>query len=402
VVAPTLAVQAEDLRSPHAIHYDVIDFKADARWTGETESPYDFAVVRIAGVDALTPIIPLNEGSDELDHGSIVKSVGFGRTTLISAMGPDKNSLRRAIDKTIAGVSTTHLRYDMANKGICQGDSGGPVLTGSGTTERVVGIHSYVSNDCNGEGFSGRVSLAHDSFFMTELTKELPPDSCSLCEKIESSGNNECAMLTASCLADPNCKGYYECLSNKTKAACIKQFPLAEGPFYAAAKCICERSCKDSCGHDETCNVPKCGIAKVANERGNDRNSCSSCLESQCCGEEMDCAANGQCYVCVKTDDKEPTCAVNQPRRTLATCAANNCMTQCAGMSILNIMDPNAAESLPPSDPPVATGPAEMTSQCSLSAHSSESTTGSMFGAGLVLTAIALGTRRSRRSRKSA
>jgi len=391
---PAIVVQAEDMTSPNAIRYEVIDYKADSRWSGQTDSAYDFAVVRIAGVDASTPVLPLTTASDGLSNGAAVKSVGFGRTTLISAMTPDKNTQRYFVDKTLNALNSSHMGYDMSDKGICQGDSGGPVIRGTGANEKVVGVHSYVQGDCNGEGVSGRVSLALDSFFTPELTKALPADSCGLCEKVANSGKNECAALSASCLSDPNCKGYYECLSEKPKADCIKQYPLAEGPFYAAANCICTRSCKTLCAGDDACSrVPKCGYP---NERGD----CATCLESSCCEEETNCAANGQCYVCLKNKDADPVCASNAARKTLAACATTKCATQCKGTSVQTVPgeepppadeDPGAADA----GAPVVT--TTTTTGCSFAGSSSAP---SDLGVAAIACALAglAGTRRRRRA----
>ena len=349
-VPPAIVVQAQDFSSPDALRYDVIDFAADPRYSPQS-GLYDFAMVRIAGVDESTPVIPLTSAPDGIGSGSQVTSVGFGRTSLSEPTSPDdQNTQRRVVQKTVDQVTSTLIGYDMQTRGICQGDSGGPVLAGTGASQRIVGIHSFVQGDCDGRGYSARVT-AGLSFFTQELNKALPEETCDLCERIANSGKSECAALSASCLADKDCKGYYECLAEgKKKSECVEQYPLAEGPFYAAANCVCSRACADLCSSSLSCSaVPKCGYDMEPGD-------CASCIESSCCQEETDCAADGQCYVCLKNNDADPECATNAARKKLATCAATKCKTECAESPIqTGAEEPPAEEEAPPAAAPGTT-----------------------------------------------
>ena len=388
--APALVVQAQDFMSPDALRYEVIDFKADARYSRQTGA-YDFAVVRIAGVDASTPVIPLTGAPDGLTggvNGTQVTSVGFGRTLLTEPTSPDEeNTQRRMVSKRVAQLSLTTIGYNMQSSGICQGDSGGPVLVGAVGSERVVGIHSYVQDGCNGTGGSARVT-SDLSFFETELTKALPGDSCSLCEKIANSGKSECAAMSASCLADKACRGYYECLSAGKKAAdCFKEYPLAEGPFQAAANCVCTRACADKCAGSGSClTAPKCGYKM---ESG----SCRTCVEKSCCEEQTDCAANGQCYVCLKDNDADPACATNTARKKLAACATTNCKTECADSPVQNGGEDGAPEEEAPPESAGGGTTTTTTTGCSTAAGASSSSVLVLAVSALVLA----GARRRRR-----
>jgi MYXO-CTERM domain-containing protein len=319
-VPPELVLQTDDFEKPDSIKYQVLDYKADARYVN-TGNPYDFAMVRIGGVDAQTPVIPLTGATDGLTTGTAVTSVGFGRT---SESDQDMNSQRRNVSKTLGSVTTTKIAYEMSTKGICQGDSGGPVLAGTGVNEKVVGIHSYVEGGCvGGNGYSGRVS-AGLTFYNGELTKALPDDTCTTCEKIALSGKLECAVMNDACLKDKDCKGISDCIkSGKTEAVCAKQFPLAEGPYKAAVNCVCQKGCQTQCATDATCkSLPKCGYKLPAGD-------CTTCVESTCCTEETECAADGECYSCLKSSDKEDYCKTNAKRKALANCAAQKCTDQC-------------------------------------------------------------------------
>ena len=325
---PVFVLQGDDFsQSSGLLRYDVIDYKADPRYSGDVGGPYDFAMLRIAGVDGTTPTIPLASASDGLAVGTDVVSVGYGRTTLIASGTGTENTVRRRVAKKLGQVGQT-IAYDMASSGICQGDSGGPVLVGSGSSEKVVGIHSYVQGDCNGIGVSGRISFGL-SFFQGELAKALPKDDCDLCGKVANSGNGICAAATQSCLADKQCGGYYECLSSgASKASCLTKFPKAEGPFNAAANCQCTKACTTQCkGTFECVNTPKCGYKLPAG-------ACTTCTEGACCDAALACASDGTCYVCLKTNDAAPECATNAARKAMATCVASKCKAECAGSGL--------------------------------------------------------------------
>lgn len=334
-VPPELVLQTDDFEKPDSIKYRVLDYKADTRYVN-TGNPYDFAMVRIGGVDATTPVIPLTGAADGLTTGTSVTSVGFGRT---SESDQDMNSQRRNVTKTLGSVTTTKIAYEMSTKGICQGDSGGPVLVGTPGSERVVGIHSYVEGGClGGNGYSGRVS-AGLSFYNGELTKALPDDTCITCEKVALSGKLECAVMNDACLNDKDCKGLSDCIkSGKTEAACAKQYPLAEGPYKAAVNCVCARGCATQCATDPTCkNVPKCGYKLEAGE-------CTTCVESTCCAEETECAGDGECYACLKSGDKDDYCKTNAKRKALANCAAQKCTDPCKDAAVGAGGDPPPTE----------------------------------------------------------
>lgn len=336
-IPPVFVLQGDDFStSTGVLRYDILDYEKHPSYNGQTSSPYDFAMIRILGVDASTPVIPLGSSPDGLAVGTPVVSVGYGRTSLIAGGAGDQNSIRHRVAKSLGEVTSQRVAYDMRNSGICQGDSGGPVLAGSGSSERVVAIHSYVQGDCNGVGVSGRATFAA-GFFSGELAKAAPPNDCGTCGKVASSGKGTCAAATAACLSDKECGGYYECLSSgKTKAACLVKFPKAEGPFLAAANCTCTQACSSQCKTSYECiNTPKCGYKLPAGE-------CATCTEASCCDESLACASDGACYVCLKGNDASPDCATNPSRKKMATCAATKCATECAGSSVTTGADPPA------------------------------------------------------------
>lgn len=391
-IPPVFVLQGDDFSQSNVLRYDVIDYKADSRWAGQVGSPYDFAVLRIAGVDASTPTIPLVGASDGLAVGTPVLSVGYGRTSLIASGAGTENTVRRHVSKTLGQVGQM-IAYDMQNSGICQGDSGGPVIVTSGGVEKVAGVHSYVQGDCNGTGVSGRVSFDL-SFLSGEIAKPTPTQDCDLCGKIYNSGNGQCAAATKKCLLDKECGGYYQCLSGgASKQSCLTKFPKAEGPFNVAANCTCTQACATECkGTIECAGTPKCGYKLPAG-------SCATCTESACCDETLACAADGACYVCLKTKDAAAECATNAARQKMATCVASKCKTECQGSGLDTGANPAAADPAT-TDPasgaaPASTGTTTTTTGCAMSPASSPA---SGVGYAMAMLATALVSLRRRRS----
>lgn len=352
----SLVIQAENYWSGDAVTYPVIDYEADRRFSQQLSDGYDFAMVRIGGVDESTPVIPLATAPDGLSLGMRVTSVGYG----VTHDGP--TSQRHYVEKPIADLTGTLIGYDQSESGVCFGDSGGPVIAGSGASARVVGIHSFVTfsenRDCMGSGYSARVTSGLD-FFDKELEKALPEPTCELCEKIATGGAGSCASLTGACLENENCRGYYECLANgKKQSECLSEFPAAEGLVTAAQSCVCVEACPEECGGTKACaRVGTCGYAFEDED-----DECGACIESSCCEEARDCTADVPCYDCLKSGDEFGICKRNKPRKSLAACALDQCATECEGSTILTIgEEPSPKES----DAPPPTAPAKEDGGCS-------------------------------------
>ncbi|AKV04615.1 hypothetical protein AKJ09_11278 [Labilithrix luteola] len=336
-VAPQIVIQGDDFNTPTALHYDIVDYLANPNYDqkGDADQVDDFAVIRIAGVDANTPVIPMASSPDGLGPGKTITAVGFGRTTLINSGSQDTNTIRRSVKLTVKESSQMQISYDMSARGICQGDSGGPDLYDDGSGEKVVAVHSFVAGDCNGMGVSGRVS-GELTFINKQLGKAAPAASCDLCTKVANSGTQTCAALQSACLADADCSALYECLSktgglNPLKT-CAAKYPKGEGPINAIMTCTCNRACVDECGgtsQSACAGVPACGYDLSKQAPG----ECSTCSESACCQEMLDCEADGTCFACLK-GDADADCATNTTRKKLATCVASKCKAECANTGL--------------------------------------------------------------------
>lgn len=336
---PVFVLMGDDIQSQSVVPFEVIDWKADPRYTGQTASSYDFAVVRVAGMDGATPTIALASAPDGLATNQPVLSVGYGRTTLLS-QAPDNNTKRRSVARNLSQIGGTQIAFSMRTAGICQGDSGGPVLVGSPPNEIVVGVHSYVQGDCNGTGVSGRVT-AGATFIAGELDRPPPPNDCSFCKKTANSGSGACIDASRRCLTDKECSAYVDCANACKDRPCVKacgdKHPRGEGLALAAQNCVCTQACTAQCKDQIDCfGVPKCGYKFEAD-------ACADCMQAQCCDDVAACSTDGACYACLKTSDGQPDCSTNAPRKKLANCAASKCSAQCAGSSVSNGADPPKA-----------------------------------------------------------
>lgn len=391
---PTVVFMGPDYNDKSAIRYEILDYAADPQYSraGDGTLHHDFAMVRILGVDGTTPIIPLTSSPDGLSVGTTVTSVGYGLTV----GGGSDNSVRHQITKSIAALDSFGITYSQQSTGICNGDSGGPVLLGSGSSQRVVGIHSTVSNGaCTGAGNSDRVTNGL-SFFSGQLAQSIPPEDCGMCTAIATSGKSECTAYIQACQSDKDCSGFYDCVSKGgSRTSCLAKFPKAEGPFNAAANCACTRACASKCaGSVECSSVPKCGFKLPAGD-------CTTCTEGACCTETLDCAADGTCYLCLKTKDAAPECATNAKRKAMATCVASKCKTQCAGTGLDTGADPSVPEGSDGAGSSGQNGGGGGTTTITTSGCSASPTGSGGLAAGWLAAALAtvlLGRRRSRRA----
>jgi hypothetical protein len=216
---PRAVFEGTDYLASDRVRHNVVGFTADSRFDiNKPEAGYDFAVVRISGVTATTPIIPLATAPDSVVVGSSMTNIGYGRTTRPPA-DADTNSERHVVTAPIGEVSQLFLGYDTAQRGACQGDSGGPWLVGDGDTLRVVGIDSYGNTTCDGFAYAGRVQAGLD-FFDVALGLAAP-DPCALCTTLARSSGGKCASdKSAVCICNDacadECKGSTDCANVST------------------------------------------------------------------------------------------------------------------------------------------------------------------------------------------
>jgi secreted trypsin-like serine protease len=366
-IPPLVVIQGANISASATLQFSVLDYLAHPSYDGTISSAYDLAVIRIVGVDASTPSIPLTTSTDGVAVASTVTSIGYGRTETSTEQNPNED--RRAVSKAVGSVSASHIGYSLSGSGICQGDSGGPVLFKSGGVERVVGVHSYVAGGCTGEGSGTGYSIrvqSQLSWINTRLAVAAPSTSCDLCEKTANSGNQACAAAYRTCERSAECKALYDCVlacgsSSSCRTACDAKYPNAVGPFLYAAYCSCNQACTTEC--KSSCSgVPKCGRAFGKNV------SCNVCLEGACCDEGLACTADGECYACWNSSDASSKCATNAKRQALLKCQATECQSSCdlGDGGAPPVEEPPPAPEEPPSEEPAATVTTTTTTSCAV------------------------------------
>jgi hypothetical protein len=333
-------IRGDDFKAPGVVYYDVLDFKANPAYTGQTSSPFDVAMVRILGVDATTPVIPIRS-PDGLAQGTAVTSIGFGRVVRPSSSSSTtpQNTKRNRIDGAISRISSSQITMRYTGGTTCFGDSGGPVITKVGGSEFVVGVHSYVLGSCQGGDTSGRPT-ASANFIQSILNLPEPAASCAACKRNVGTGDMACGVQWRACLADADCGGYRACRARcasadagagadagtaECSAACRAQFPLGVGPYTNALNCACGQ-CADSCTGDASCaNHPACGFTMGASTP----DACKACVESKCCDEGRACSADAACFQCATTSPAPTSCETNALRTAMKSCRAEKCAAEC-------------------------------------------------------------------------
>jgi hypothetical protein len=328
---PVAVIQGDDYESTRAIRYSVLDYVAhpdySGRITGGAGSAFDFAIVRIVGADATTPVLKyLAPSEDRLARGTPVVSVGYGRTTPIDEPRSE-NSKRYRIARTLTNVTSTMLVYSLDGGGICSGDSGGPVLVDVDGEPRVAGVHSFVSNNCKGDGYSGRVS-AVDGWIRQQLGAPAPTNTCQVCLEAARSGNSVCAQQERACSEDAQCGGLSDCLAKcdgdaACRSECVEKFRFGVGPLISAASCTCVTACARECAGSAACaDTAKCGASLSPG-------TCSTCAESKCCAELAAATADGVAYDCLRRGDTSGACASNSVFNAYRSCLSTKCTSEC-------------------------------------------------------------------------
>ncbi len=321
--APEVVIQGRDFNDPD-VTYEVIDFEEHPAYSPES-SAFDFAVVRFAGASRNTPVIPVAGATDNLSRGSQITSVGFGRTNP-SDERETNNSQRRTITRPLSGLDERFLIYSLATGGICSGDSGGAVLATVNGAERVVGVHSSVTEECRGEGFNGRVSGVFNTWLRGVLSGQVE-ESCDLCRQVAQSGDGQCTPVIERCLNTPACANLVNCLNNCQTDACSEQCVTNNraglNDYTAIFDCTCEDACGDICAGDPACpEGPACGLA-FADE------ACNGCTERACCAQTEACSNDDTCLACINGEASRAACDANAAFTAFFGCLDDRCGMEC-------------------------------------------------------------------------
>ena len=254
------------------IEYAMLDYRVSPAYPGFVPSADDVAIVRVLGVDASTPVIPLIAAADSVGTGSAVLSVGFGRTVPPEIpTDAGVNTKKNRIDGSITRVSQSIFTVGYPGGSTCVGDSGGPLIAVKDGHEVVVGVQStaQVIDGIECQGTAGHVDVKRSSaFFASVFALPAPAPGCDVCRKLATSGSASCGASKRSCAADSACEAVRSCISDCTTyvgdagldggvAGCMASCRAAYASGVAAydekiASCPC-RVCADTCAGDAVC-----------------------------------------------------------------------------------------------------------------------------------------------------
>lgn len=309
----------------NAVVYTVTAFQKHPSYGGNAGDPYDFAMVKIAGVDATTKVTPhATKAVDALKLSQKVDVLGYGKTSDTDTM----NTKRHIINKPIAELTSLLLGFDQANGGLCQGDSGGPVIANFGGKDYVVGVNSFVASNsgtCLQGGYSGRISAAQawvDGYISG--TGGTDTQTCDECAAAVTAGKGACVDEQQACGADAACVAYNDCLNacgaSDTACAtkCASSNAAGKPLFDTYISCI-QTACKAPCS-------ATCGFAFDSSMDGGAANKC---FEGSCCAEGSACADDATCSSCFgASSPPAATCQKNAAFAALAGCIQTSCATE--------------------------------------------------------------------------
>lgn len=283
-------------------------------WSGQGDS--DIAMALLASAPAVTPK-PWNQASIAALTGQPLRAVGYGAN--LGGTMPTGAGVKRQVALTFRQIfQDIFFLGDGVGKGVCHGDSGGPSFhTFPDGVERVVGVHSFTSNEACTTGADTRVDFFQAFVKQWLLEKEAP-----------------------SCLEDGRCAP--DCAQPDIDCVC-----KADGMCTTACPNLSkDPDCPPDCGMNGVCSLQACpapDLDCVPNGLG-----CTSAL--QCPGRrcEVDsqhtdsycsvqCTDNSQCWSGGECDAALGRCRYTYVAETpvgeictpfLSFCAAG---TRCAG-----------------------------------------------------------------------
>jgi len=284
---PQLVAQGDDHDNPDAT-YPVADYAYHPAYT-QAGGIFDFAVVRITGATASTPVIPAQTpAEDNLAVGTQVRHVGYGITWHPNGY----TSERHETTNTLNGLASYYFDYLQPTSGPCSGDSGGPALTVGGA-ERVAGVISGGDQTCSQYGVSGRVSSVYDSFILPFINGTPVTMTCNECFTGATQGAGACMGQVDACFGDADCDALVSCMdpcgTQTCVLGCISAHPAGYVLYRSIFDCVCSTGCSTECAGDDLCT-------RNLGEPCNAGAECGSgiCADGVCCNQ----ACDGQCEAC--------------------------------------------------------------------------------------------------------
>lgn len=317
-----VVIEGGDYNVASALTYAVTAYQKHPSYGGNAGDAYDFAMVKIAGVDASTKVTPFaTKTIDKLKVGAKVDLIGYGKTS----DNDTDNTIRHIINKPIATEEPLLFGFNQTDGGLCQGDSGGPVIANIGGVDYVVGVNSFVSSSngtCLQGGFSGRISAAQawvEGYIAG--TGGTDVQTCDECAAAVTSGKGSCVDEQQACSASDKCIQYNDCVNlckagdSACQTKCASGNAAGKTVFDGYIGCI-ESACKVQC-------TSACGFAFDGSEDGGKANAC---FEGKCCSQGSSCNDDATCEKCFSaTPPSSATCQGNAAYTALVSCISEKC-----------------------------------------------------------------------------
>ncbi|HTJ83806.1 MAG TPA: trypsin-like serine protease, partial [Polyangiaceae bacterium] len=195
--------------------------------------------------------------------------VGYGITPT-----DGQNSKRNKVTVTIDTVYSNLLYHDQSDgKGTCSGDSGGPTIYNG----KVVGVTSFGDQNCQYDGYDGRVQYVYNSFIAPYINAPIT-ETCDTCfdEQVNTQGG-QCYDEVQACLADTACKALNDCLNacgandQTCVNTCASQHQAGINKYNAIFDCFCgacSSLCTQQCADPSTSASTGSGLSTSANGAG--------------------------------------------------------------------------------------------------------------------------------------
>ena len=274
----------------------------------------DFGLVKLSmPVTDITPIV-LNGADIQAWVGHNIRHAGYGVTN-----GPNQtgSGIKREVTYTLRQVTALELESGANGKQTCNGDSGGPafMVPPGATAEVLVGVVSWGDQDCNIQGWDGRVDAVLTSWIKPTMDSWETP-SCS-------AGNGCVAGCTpvdqdCVCVADGVCSP--ACLSPGNDPDCPKDC-ITNGICATQACGIPDADCKavgTACDYVEQCFSRAC-----ISDPQHAQTYCS-----QTCAAKADCPSGMECTTTQCVFPQLPTRALGEDCQAGQDfCVASTCAT---------------------------------------------------------------------------
>lgn len=250
---PQVVRQGNDYDSGSAIQYNVQDYEAHPGYNGSVN---DFAMLRITGASASTPLMAvMTAAEDNIANGRQFTHVGYG----VIQGDPNQVGTTQRHKTTGSVVDTTSLTltFNAMSSGVCFGDSGGPNI--DNTTGKVAGVNSSVSTgQCNGYSFSGRASAVLSSFIMPFINNAPPPPvDCDGCFEAATTGTGDCTGAVNACFNNSACDALVTCFNGCSTQTCINNCATTHAAgldlYNAIFDCVCDSACTTECESASMC-----------------------------------------------------------------------------------------------------------------------------------------------------